>query len=374
MKRVGICTINDNDNYGNRLQNFATQELLKSYGMEPETIINTTIHYKKEKITYKNFFTKLIRRIKLTINNIFNINSKRKKCFDEFNKNVIFYSREINDESINNKSINNEINEHFDLFFTGSDQVWNPTFPRTSSVDFLSFTKKEKRNSFSASFGVNTISSDNEEKFKKWLLGMNNISVREDKGKEMVELLTGRHDVDVLIDPTMAIDEKIWSSLSKEPEQLKKIKKKKYILNYFLGKVSNERKREIYRIAKENNCEVINLLDKHSSFYQSGPSEFLYLEKNAFLVCTDSFHSCVFAIIFNKPFVVFNREDSYENMNSRLETLLKKFKLSNRYYRGEITSDLLEVDYTRTYEILDNEKKKVEKYLKKCIDYKGDNS
>ncbi len=372
MKRVGICTINDNDNYGNRLQNFASQELLKKYEVQPETIINTTIHYKKEQITLKNFFPKLIRKVKFKINNIFIINGKRKKCFDDFNKNVVFYSKEINDESINNKSINEEINSHFDLFFTGSDQVWNPTFPRTSSVDFLSFTEKEKRNSLSASFGVNSISSVDEEKYKKWLLEMNNISVREEKGKEIVERLTGRNDVEVLIDPTMAIDKDTWSSISKEPEQFKRLKKKKYILNYFLGKVSNERKKEIQRIAKENNCEIINLLDKHSPFYQTGPSEFLFLEKNAFLICTDSFHSCVFAIIFNKPFIVFNREDSYENMNSRLETLLNKFNLSNRYFKGRISKDLLIIDYSNTYEILDDEKRQVEKYIKKCIAGKGE--
>ncbi len=27
--KIGICTINDNGNYGNRLQNYAVQEFLK---------------------------------------------------------------------------------------------------------------------------------------------------------------------------------------------------------------------------------------------------------------------------------------------------------------------------------------------------------
>ena len=40
MKRIGIITINDNNNYGNRLQNYAVQEYLKRLGFEVETLRN----------------------------------------------------------------------------------------------------------------------------------------------------------------------------------------------------------------------------------------------------------------------------------------------------------------------------------------------
>jgi len=40
MKRIGIHTITDYVNYGNRLQNYATQEILKQLGYEVESIIN----------------------------------------------------------------------------------------------------------------------------------------------------------------------------------------------------------------------------------------------------------------------------------------------------------------------------------------------
>ena len=98
---------------------------------------------------------------------------------------------------------------------------------------------------------------------------------------------------------------------------------KRYILTYFLGNLSDSRKKEISRIANEYDCEIINLLDKKDPFYSCcGPSEFLYLEKNAFLICTDSFHSSVFAILYDRPFIVFNREDKLQNMNSRIANLL----------------------------------------------------
>jgi len=40
MKRIGLHTITDYVNYGNRLQNYAAQEVLKSFGFEVESIIN----------------------------------------------------------------------------------------------------------------------------------------------------------------------------------------------------------------------------------------------------------------------------------------------------------------------------------------------
>ena len=197
--------------------------------------------------------------------------------------------------------------------------------------------------------------------------GLNNISVREDRGKEIIQELTGRTDVEVLVDPTMLLNADEWDKVAKKPRELKN---DKYILNYFLGELSEERNNEINRIAKENNCEVINILDKQSPFYQTGPSEFLYLEKNAFLICTDSFHSSVFAILYNRPFIIFDREDKEVKMNSRIETLISKFKLVNRNYNGKITQENLEHDYTEAYKILEKEREKSNRFLEKCLNNK----
>ena len=214
-----------------------------------------------------------------------------------------------------------------------------------------------------ASFGIEKIPEDLEEKAKEGLEGLKNISVREEKAKEIVEKLTSRKDVEVLVDPTMMLNEEEWIKVAKKPKMLKS---KKYILNYFLGELSAERKQSIEKLAKENDCEVINILDKESLFYTCGPSEFVYLEKNAFFICTDSFHSCVFAILFQKPFMVFERKGS-SNMNSRIETILRKFFLEDRYYRGEIKKEDLKIDYEKTNLQLENERKKFESFLNKIL-------
>ena len=357
MKKIGIITINDFNNYGNRVQCYAVQEKLKKLDFIVENIYNTN--------QKKTVFSITKRRIKLLLNynNIRNL-KKRSKMFDEFNKNISFSKKKI----INGK-INKTINKQYDYFVVGSDQVWNPNFNTTSDADFLTFADYDKRIALSASFGVSELPKNIVKDYKEKLEKFKKISVREDAGKRIIEKITSRNDVEVLIDPTMLLDEKEWDKVSKKPKQIDAIKEDRYILNYFLGNISDKRMREIEKIAKENNCHIINILDKSDPFYITGPSEFLWLEKNAFLICTDSFHSSVFAILYNRPFIIFDRDDNHVNMNSRLETLLSKFKLEDRRFNGKmITKENLNHDYTEAYKILEKERKKSEEFLKKALD------
>lgn len=357
MKKVAILTINDNNNYGNRLQNYATQEIIKRQGVKVETISNIKGLFGVRNV--KKEIKDVIKRFPILRNKFCRYNS-----FIRFNRNIKASKFHIDENHISKK-----IPLKYDYFFTGSDQVWNPTFGRMSDIDFLTFAPEKKRNSLSASIGIDRIPSNKEEYYISRLKKMNKISVREENAKKIIEDLTGRTDIEVLIDPTMMLTEEDWDKVSKTP---KRFEKKKYILNYFLGELSDDRKKEIDRIAKENKCKIINLLDKHEILYNVGPAEFLYLEKNAFLICTDSFHSSVFAILFNRPFIVFDREQkNMQNMNSRLETLLSKFKLKDRKYNGKkITKENLNHDYTEAYQILEEERKKSDKFLSKALEIK----
>ena len=351
--KIGILTIIDNNNYGNRLQNYAISFVLEKYGASSETILNSSYLNEKKMFISRLIYNKLKRIFKKT-----NVFCARKRNFELFNYNINFSLKKVTAFSKITK---------YDFVISGSDQVWNPTFGRLRDVDLLCFVEPDKRVAFSASFGVNYIPENMKSKVERALKKFKAISVREDVGKKIVEDLTGRTDTEVLIDPTMLLTADDWDKVSKKPTMLKT---DKYILNYFLGNLSDDRRNEINRVAKNNNCEVINILDKESPFYECGPSEFLYLEKNAFLICTDSFHSSVFGILYNTPFFVFEREDNKANMNSRLDTLLSKFKLENRRYDGEIIEKDLECNYTDAYKILDKERIKSMNFLKKALDIK----
>jgi len=354
MKKIAILTINDNNNYGNRLQNYAVTYTLENMGFDVETLENVRGHYPAN---YVYRIKKMLKSVLLPFSS--SIKNKRLKNFLAFNR-YIKQSKYYFDAL----HVPMDLNDAYDYFVVGSDQVWNVNFKRYSIVYLLVFASADKRISFSASFGIDELPDEYKEDFARELMKFKGIAVREYAGQKIVEELTNRKDVEVLVDPTMLVDAKQWDVVSKKPKMLKD---ERFILNYFLGELSDARKKEIERVAKELNCTIISILDPKSPFYQCGPSEFLYLEKHAQLICTDSFHSSVFAILYNRPFIIFDREGDLKGMNSRLDTLLQTFQLKNRKFDTVITKENLEHDYTDAYEILSKEREKARLYLERNL-------
>lgn len=347
MKKVCIITLYGNSNFGNKLQNYALQEYIKKLGdFSVETV-------REHNTDFKTVIKRWIKKI------IDNKVTERTKLFLDFNKNINYtkkiYSRQ------NPKRLNN-----YDYYVVGSDQVWNPEFSGLSSLDLLSFTDSKNKISYAASFGVSSVSENYKDVINSNISKFKKISVREEAAKEILENALVLNDIDVVIDPTMLLDASEWERVMRKPKNFDG--RKKYILNYFLGKLSDLKKSEIERVASENNCEIINILDPESPFYNCGPSEFLYLEKNAFLICTDSFHSSVFAILFNRPFIIFNRDDKVESMNSRIETLLSTFQIENRAFEGLISNENLKHNYDLAYKILAEKREESKKFLMEALD------
>lgn len=352
MKKVGLITLYGNSNFGNKLQNYAIQKKVESFNMDVFTIRNYNSNCDK--------FKYVLNRMRYCFKFLCPHKLYRNQNFKTFEKQYLKNTSKIYFSNENNNSLNNQ----FDLFIVGSDQVWNPSFGLNGNFRMLDFTNKKI--SFSASFGVDSIPQKDEELFKKKIGSFQAISVREISGKDIIKRIDKNLDVEVLVDPTMLLSTDEWNMVLKKP---KHNIPKKYILNYFLGELSPSRKKAIEDVAKKNGCEIINILDVNDVFYDSGPSEFIYLEKNAFLICTDSFHSCVFAFLYDRPFVIFSRENkNWESMNSRLETLLSTFKLKGRVYNGEkIVEENLNHDYSEAYKILNKERRKSEEFLKRNL-------
>lgn len=376
MKKVGIISLYGNKNYGNKLQNYAVYKIFQSICSDCSVTIIRNKVKEKTIVVIIDFIKRIIKKLLSISKEYYKRQFEREENFKSFRKFMC-------ESNIIEKTYKPRIklNKEYDLFVVGSDQVWNPTFetpfteiPKLYSLDFI--TNNNKKISFSASIGISVFPNTKIDKAKKTWNDFKSISVREDAAKEIIEGCTGRTDVEVLLDPTMLLPISYWDEVIKKPKQIKT--GEKYILNYFLGNLDSNKYNEIQRVAKENDCKIINILSKNDPFYSCGPSEFLWLEKNAFLICTDSFHSSVFAILYKKPFIVFNRDDGQKginSMNSRLETLLSKFKLNNRYFKNQISNDLLNCEYLYTDEILDDERKKAFAFLEKSLNMqKGDNS
>lgn len=344
MKKVGIFTIYDEDNYGNRLQNFAVQEILKTYGFEVETI--------KYNIDYTLSIVK---------------SGKRLDFFREFNKNINFAPDNL--IMSQNSIIKEDLNKRYDYLIIGSDQIWNYSYKALfSDKVYGSFVDKEKRISLSASIGVNFLPQIQEryEVSKKYLNEMHAISVREYAGKELIKQICGREDVEVLVDPTMLISQEKWKSIMNKPDMIDN--NKAFILKCFLGELNENDNKILEEFAKIHNYEIIDIGNKNSKYYDIGPKEFLYLENNAKLIVTDSFHSCVFSFLFHTPLMIYKRvQEDENNMYSRMETLIKKFDLKNIEYNGKLDDNILQIDIDKIENCLQYERRKAKEYLERAF-------
>lgn len=373
MKKIGLVTIIDYQNYGNRLQNYAAQEVLKKLNFEVTTILNVqeTVNISENaKLSYlQKIKMTNISKIKKKIISLFN-RSKREEAMNKKIQNFKKFSDQYINESdfiISSNSIPDNLNNKFDYFIVGSDQVWNPHYRFGSEIDFLTFADKKKRVSYAASFGVSEIPGKFIKNYSKWLNDMESLSVREDAGASIIKDLTGK-DIPVLVDPTLMLDAEEWLTISK----ISDIKpQKNFILTYVLGEKTKELKKFIKNISKENNLEVINIADfDNLKYYDLDPSEFIDLISTCSLVITDSFHGTVFSLLFNKPFIVYNRVDSDVKMNSRINTLLSKFALENRTWNSIDKSNVFDVDFSDIPRRLEIERNISLEYLRESLKIK----
>ncbi|MFB8544958.1 polysaccharide pyruvyl transferase family protein [Enterococcus casseliflavus] len=355
--KIGILTINDYNNYGNRLQNYALQEVLKNLGYSPLTIRNEVIN------DSRNILIKNLAYLKRTLGNTKkNILGKDKILTLRENNFLRFTEKYINETDFKLNSLKKVPIEmkYFDAFVIGSDQVWNYNFIRFSKYDFASFSENNQLVlSYAASFGVNDLPDEKIAEYKIGLDNLNYISVRELNGKEIVERITKRKDIQIVLDPTFLLSEEDWLKIVDESDINID---KKYVITYFLGTPSSEEWGYINKFGKKNNFMIINMNDiSDPELYIADPCDFLNLIKNSEAVFTDSFHACVFAMVFKKYFEVFSRRDNnLASMNSRIDSLLTTFDLKQQYFDGRKKDKKIE------YEFIDN---KLESLKENSLDY-----
>ena len=357
-KKVGLMTWFGGNNYGTILQATSLRYVITKLKNECE-IIN---YKKRANIREIKRISSLFFRVKNKI--LFNKIDNR-ASFDEFRMNFLKFTDERN-TYVELKELNNS----FDSFICGSDQIWSPlTFDEKY---FLDFADNNKLISYAPSFGFNKIESQIiSRKMKELLLRFKYLSVRESTGKKIINNLTGLN-AKIVLDPTLLLDKNEWEYFENK-DILNEIKNK-YILCYFLGK-SNKYCKAIKKFANQNNLKIINIpvyrmkkLNKYN-INNIGPSEFISLLKNAEYVFTDSFHGTIFSINFNKKFYTFKRfkDNDRKSENSRIINILEEFNLSNRLVLNNRIIDN-EIDYNSVNKILIDKRKDSINFLSNAID------
>ncbi len=337
-KELRIITLNGYFNYGNRLQNYALTKVLESLDFRVKTIWNkSTLEVIKDFIKARVLFF-----------------IPKYRAYSK----IYRFSKSNMQEVRKNKKDSSSIG----YYVVGSDQVWNPRFINKDSTWHFA-DDISKTISYAASIGAVQLGKEYAEKLRRMLLKYNSISVREESAKKIIEDLDENLDATVVLDPTLLISKEKWSTLASKTN-LKRTKGS-YILCYILG--DNNYRNVIEEFANKHSKKVIYFSDRKDSEY--GIEEFLRLIKDAYLICTDSFHACVFSFIFERPFIVFRRTGGSDYMYTRLQNLIDTFKLKNREFNGkEIAKENLKVDYTEAKEILKREQEKSLAFLKKALD------
>lgn len=376
LKKIGIITLNGDFNYGNRLQNFALQQILKKEGAEVDTIAvkRKKIDKLKHEFIYSHIST--IADIKFVIQKLIgkitpNSLRKRKAYKKMINakKDVIapFSSEYISQKTVKQSEVA-DLNDKYDLFIAGSDQVWNPNIISFDDTNFLGFADSHKKFSYSASFGVSEIPATPKklrDHFRKSLTDFQYISVRENAGKKIIKELINV-DVEVAPDPTLLLSKQEWMEFLK-PE---KYHETPYLLVYFISEPEKETWKQIQCFAEAKGLKIIKIMgDSYDSKQQIvTPLDFIRSICFAEYVITDSFHSCVFSIVMNTPFFVYERSDG-KGVSSRIDTLLQTFGLEDT--RVKIETPLLTVNpayhFDKVNSVLMQEKKRGVELIRKHI-------
>ena len=339
MKKIGVVTIcGPLGNFGNQLQNYAVQVILKRLGYQAETIQD--VRYCKNPLSIYTYYKAIVHYITRYKYNARNHKKPLSFFFwhKKYIKNAPILIRKTEDED--------KLLHYFDGFVVGSDQIWGPLCPWDSSeLAFLAFAPEEKRVAFAPSFGSSNIPEDRRQEYVEYLTKFKALSVREHRGAEIIKELTGR-DATVLVDPTMILSIAEWNKIANDGPNFK------YVLVYILGNMSQEYKEYIDRASTNNNWKIIDIMND-PNYSGSNPSDFVGLIRDSQMVITDSFHGAVFSLLYHKKMALLGRIGAHD-MSSRLSTLLRTFNIEGIQNKGVMQ---LDVDWAQFEEQLLKEQK-----------------
>lgn len=283
---------------------------------------------------FKNGFLKKINSIieRKRLNKIIELykleSELRNNRFQEFYDQIKFTEIICSDEDFE------RLNERFDIFIVGSDQIWNPTLlNKRYLLDYVHHDKLKV--SYGPSVGTSFIFKKALDNYKKYLFDFDYISTREKVLQEALTTILNK-PVQHVLDPSMLISKEEYLKIADYPLQ---IPRKSYLLCYYLPNNKNEEEK-IHRYAHKYSLQIVIMAMKSYSYtikdaiiYASaGPRQFVGLIANAAVVMTSSFHCVLFSILLNRDLFIFERKlaGKSANTSARYVELLDTFRLKHR--------------------------------------------
>jgi len=336
MMKVSILTQPLGRNYGGLLQAYALQVTLKKLGCDVETL------NRRRSVSFK---AKLLPRFKLFVKKLLGQLGVQK--FRGSSGNPYVNLENFRDQFIsvsplidsNRKILSYYSKSHFDALIVGSDQVWRPRYSPELGNYFLDFCDElnlnSKRIAYAASFGVDDkeFSEEEVETCRPFARRFNDMSVREDSGVDLLKDYFGV-DSQVVFDPTLLLDTTDYEYVI-ERDSSAKMRSTGGVLAYILD-MDDTKEGVVTKVCGAtgetpeflmNSPTSALAKEKQRSECYPRVGDWLNSFKSAKFVVTDSFHGCVFSIVFNKPFLVIGNKS---RGLARFTSLLKKFGLEAR--------------------------------------------
>ncbi len=369
-KKAAILSIYyHNWNFGALLQSYALNQVLRTMGIEAEHIRFCYAEPASEKSPIRKRIRTVLTRHRISahlLERFFCIKEHDLKNRWNFYK---FHNRKIHGSICCYDSITaSKTNKKYDIFVTGSDQVWNPEFwsDRLLRAFGLTFVKEDKKTlSYAASIGSEKAAKGKEQLYREILRSIDYISVREEAARDFLQPLTDK-DIQVVLDPTMLLSVDRWNYVT-----AKRLVREKYIFAYFLEEkypnndllfgFANRLNLPMICISKTQN--LYTRPDDDQQVLDAGPCEFLSYIKNAECIITNSFHGTVFSILFRKEFWVIKRyrEQEKDAANHRVIELLSKFGLMDRLLEDRKVPDSKRLHQKINYKPVEERLRKMRK-------------
>lgn len=378
--KIGVLTLPLHTNYGGILQAYALQQVLTRQGHEAVLIDQEHCFHiplwKKPLVYAKQMVKKYLlgRDIPIVVDKYWkNLWETRTKYTGKFiEKNI---ARTLVENISELKA------DDFDAIVVGSDQIWrrpyNTWFPGVENA-FLAFAKEWniKRVSYAASFGTDDWEYNEEQTANCSELAklFDAISVREVSAIDVCKRHLGVEAVH-MVDPTMLLNSDDYKELFKDYDSQASADT---LMCYVLDKCE-ETDNIIAEIAKNRNLtpyftnsrtedETAPLEER----VQPPVEEWLKSFNDAEFIITDSFHACVFSILFKKPFMVYgNKERGYARFSSLLSTFGLEERLITSHKELIEKIDLLNtpINYDKVYEVLNNKRKDGYSFLENVLSH-----
>ena len=332
--RIGIITFQRAYNYGAVLQAYALCRTINNIGYKCEVI---DYHNPKFERNYRKISILKCKTLRDFLSAILygKIRNAKRKTFLDFVESEVGISK----NSYYSENIG-EANSNYDIFVTGSDQVWNLNLTGNDWHFYLDFVNDEKKKiSYAASIVALSNDESKEAEIRKRLCSFDHISLREKSGLKYVEKL-GIADANLVIDPTLLVSREKWVDLSKRYTVSVDLPEK-YLLAYFVSPTKTNID-HVRSLAAEVHLPIVLINYTHRkeenviNMTCVSPGQFVYLFDRATMVVTNSFHGTAFSINLNKDFLyVLNTQ--VPEKNERILTLVQLLGLEDRDFA---TADL----------------------------------